>query len=186
MIQQKVSPMKWITSEGGPLLLLDERELGNWGGAIDPIDESPPGESFSPGGFPTDYDRAGRVDGYLGRIPVRMTEALVFSDEPMPTTWVPAEFGGTIVRSWWFASSDQQLMEWLNEIPAMTFHEEGTFLVEGQRLLLFDSALPGRDVTVEPSQYLVLEMTMGFHNVKTAIYEPNAETSMVVHRFERI
>ena len=164
--------------------MLDERELGNWGGVIDPIEESPPGESFSPNGFPTDYDRAGRVEGYLGRIPVGAAEALVFSGEPMPTGWVSAASGGTVVR-YLYADCDDPPVNWLDQLSDNIFAQEGPFLVGGKRLLLFDSAVPGRDVMEEPSQYLVLELTPGIYNVKTAEYQPDAQTSFVVHRFER-
>ena len=175
--------MKWITSEGGPLLLLDEQELGGWGGVIDAIDEWPPGESFSPDGFPTDYDRACRISGYLGTIPVGATQALVIADEPLPTTWVPAASGGTIVR-YLYTACDDPPVDWLDGLPDSIFEQETTLLVAGETLVLFDAAIAGRDVLGEPAQHLVLNLRPGLYNVKTATYEPNAETSMVLHRLE--
>jgi len=45
-------------------------------------------------------------------------------------------------------------------------------------------AVAGRNVKKRPEEYLVLELKLGVYAVKTAIYQPDARTSMVVHRFE--
>ena len=48
--------MRWVSSEGGPLLLLEERSLEKWGGVLDLMTGPPANISRSPGGKPTDYD----------------------------------------------------------------------------------------------------------------------------------
>lgn len=89
-------------------------------------------ESFSPDGFPTDYDRACRVDGYIGKIPVGDKEGLVLDDQPMPTTWVPNQRGGTMVRIL-AAESDDPPIDWLDTVPVERFRNECDFLVDAER-----------------------------------------------------
>lgn len=176
--------MHWIMSGGGPLLLLNEKELSKWGGSIDEIEEFPRGEIFGPNDFPTDYDRAGRVDGYVGKILVGDKEALVLGDQPTPTTWVPNRRGGTIVRLL-AAESDDPSLSWLDEVPRKQFRAECEFLVDSHRLVLFDSALAGREVADYPGEYLVIELAPGTYSVTSVTYEPDPLTWTVLHRFER-
>ena len=166
--------VNWITSAGGPLILLAERELENWGGVVDTIKDWPGRESYSPGGQPTDYDRAGAVHDYLGRIPVGPTLALVIADEPLPTAWVPAAGGGTIVGLY-YSESDDPPLQWLDTIPEELFREDGTFNVEEGRLFLFDSALAGRNVKNMSEDFLVIELKPGVYQIATALYKPDSK-----------
>lgn len=176
--------MKWIVSAGGPLLLLDARKLKQWGGIFDEIEDWPGRESFSPDGFATDYDRACQINGYLGSIPVGSSKAIVFSDEPLPTTWVPIPQGGVFVRCF-YAESETPALDWLCNVPEDAFRDECTFNVASQRLVLFDAALAGRDVKQYPDEFLLLELAVGTYKVSTAEYQPDAQTSMLLHQFER-
>jgi len=166
--------------------LLDEQALDNWGGVVDPIAASLTEKSWSPGGKPTDYDRACRIDGWLGVIAVGATQGLVLGDEPMQTAWVPpcTEAGGMMVR-WVFAESEDEVVEWLGKIPDAIFRPECLFRVERPTLLLFDSGLAGRNVKSRPEEYLSIELEPGLYEIETAIYEPDERTCMVVHRFKR-
>jgi hypothetical protein len=175
----------WVYSEGGPLLLLDERDLASWGGVVDEVEGPRTEQSFSPGGKRTDYDRACAVRGYLGRISVGAREALVLDDMPMQTTWVPptGADSGMLAR-WMFAESEAEFLRWLQAIPRGVFHREFRFLVERSPLVLFDSAFAGRNVRKRPAEYLSIELDPGTYEVETAVYRPDAQTCMVIHRFE--
>jgi hypothetical protein len=175
--------MQWIRSAGGPLMLLDEQSVQQWGGTIDEIAPPLAVESYSPGGKPTDYDRACSVDGFLGRIPVGAEEALVLGDDPMATTWLATERhdSGMLVRCLCADDLDEAL-DSAKRIPDVAFNDEGTFRVTGPRLLLFDAAFAGRNVRKYPTEYLTIELIPGLYRVATAIFQPNVESSMVVHR----
>ncbi|NQU24810.1 MAG: hypothetical protein HQ567_26300 [Candidatus Nealsonbacteria bacterium] len=184
--EKEVGPvMRWISSEGGPLLLLDERSLDRWGGVVDEITGTPNNESWSPGGKCTDYDRACRINEYLGRIPVGDAEALVLGDLPMQTAWIPGGHrdDGVLVR-WMFAESEEEVVDSLRIIPGGIFRREFLFRVEGPKLLLFDSGLAGRNVKSRPEEYLSIELEPGLYQIETAVYEPDEKTCMVVHRFK--
>lgn len=177
--------MHWIESAGGPLLLLSEESLANWGGVFALVSGPAATESYSPGGSPTDYDRACAVDGYFGRITVGAEEAVVLGGEPLQATWAPFRrpSSGMIVR-WVFGETESEFLSWIDKVPDAIFHAEGAFQVKGPRLLLFDSALPGRKAKNRPDEYLLIEFKPGTYQIKTAVYQPDARTSMVVHRFD--
>jgi hypothetical protein len=177
--------LPWVHSEGGPLLLLDERDLASWGGVVDEIEAPRTEQSFSTGGKRTDYDRACAVRGYLGRISVGAREALVLDDIPMQTTWVPptGADGGMLAR-WMFAENEAELLRWLREIPRGVFRREFRFLVERSPLVLFDSAFAGRNVTKRPAEYLLIELERGTYEIETAVYQPDMQTCTVLHRFQ--
>lgn len=177
--------LPWVYSEGGPLLLLEERELASWGGVVDEIEGPGSEQSFSPGGKRTDYDRACAVRGYLGRISVGAREALVLDDMPMQTTWVPRTGGvGGMLARWMFAESEAEFLRSLQAIPPGVFHREFRFVVERSPLVLFDSAFAGRNVSKRPAEYLSIELAPGTYEIETAVYQPDAYTCMVIHRFE--
>lgn len=175
--------LPWVYSEGGPLLLLDERDLASWGGVVDEIEGPRTEQSFSPGGRRTDYDRACAVRGYLGRILVGAREALVLDDMPMQTTWVsPTSADGGMLARWMFAESEADFLRWLRAIPRGIFRREFGFLVERSPLVLFDSAFAGRNVRKRPAEYLSIEMDPGMYEIETAVYQPDTQTCMVIHR----
>jgi hypothetical protein len=65
------SDRTWVTSAGGPLILIPESACHLWGGA--------------PRTYPDeegDYGRACDVDGYVGLIDVGAAQALVLGDMP--------------------------------------------------------------------------------------------------------
>ncbi|MCZ7667020.1 MAG: immunity 21 family protein [Chloroflexi bacterium] len=177
--------MRWITSEGGPLLLLDERSLNEWGGVIELLTGPPASESWSPGGKPTDYDRACSVEGYVGLIPVGTQKAVVLGGEPLRTAWMPGRTmaGGMFVR-WFFGESEVDFLNWANRVPKDTFRSDGEVAWQRRSLVLFDAAVAGRNVKKRPEEYLSIEFEPGIYEIKTAVYQPDAQTCMVVHRFE--
>lgn len=76
--------MKWIASEGGPLILMEERLLPLWTGCFSADDSE----------FKSDYERACAVDGYAGVTSVSNGSALVLGDEPCQAAF---GLGGTNV-----------------------------------------------------------------------------------------
>ena len=172
---------KWINSAGGPLILLNKQRLKNWGGIFSAITgEADP----DPDATDTDYARACSMDGrgYLARIPVGDVEALVFSDQPMPTAWVPAETGGGTFVRWMAAENEHELLRAVPKIPSEVFECDGEFLVPEGKLILFDAAFAGRNVKKFPADYLSIELKPGTYGIMTAYYEPDERTWMVVHR----
>jgi hypothetical protein len=177
----KANSTKWITSAGGPLILLDERSLERWGGIFDPITGA-----AAPDGIGTDYARACEVEGYIGRIPVNSVEAIVLADEPMPTAWVSDSAGvGAFVR--WMAGEDEnEFLAWLPNAPTNIFAPDGRFLVHDSKLLLFDAAFAGRNVRKWSQDYLEIDLKPGDYEIMTAYWEPNDRTWMIVHQLRAV
>jgi hypothetical protein len=177
--------MRWIESAGGPLLLLSEKRLGDWGGVFDLISGPAATASYSPGGKPTDYDRACSVDAFIGVISVGTDEGVVLGDEPMRTAWIPYHSGnGGIVVRWVFGESEEEFLNWIDKIPESLFQAEGAFNVKEPRLLLFDSAAAGCNVATRPEEYLSIELQPGRYQIRTAVFRPDKRSCMVVHSLE--
>ncbi len=178
------SQLRWVTSLGGPLLLLPASVLKYWTGyqptnhpAADCISPRWKGD---PDGPVTDYDRACSVEGYLGLIDVGDAEGLVLGDEPNSTTWVSADGGGLLVR-WVYAEDEDGVLRSLHELCDADFGKaELSLPVPTSPLLLFDSASPAGQELVEEA--LAIQMATGIYDVITADYRPNTQTQLIIHR----
>ncbi len=156
--------MRWISSEGGPLILIGKNSLLNWKGAE--------------GG---DYERACSVDDYAGIITVAGSHALILGDEPCQTAVYEAESLGLLIVRWQWAESEASVQSVVERLSIEDFkdpEEEIDYKVDDNSLLLFDSVLSGKDaeglsVTLAGSNYLV----------STICYTPNDETSLILHKF---
>jgi len=161
--------MEWICSAGGPLILLSQPLLDCWHGGFGREGE-------------TDYDRACQIYDYIGIIPVDGGYGLVLGDEPNQTAWLPAESSGagTLVR-WVFASSESDSIQQARALPDDAFQITGLeFVTEHPTHVLFDSALPGS--RYQEGGFLKIVLAPGRYAVSTAVYAPDAETSMILHR----
>lgn len=166
--------LTWITSAGGPLILLEEHLLSHWHGIKT-----------------DDYDRACGIDDYLGLLDVGPGRALVLGEEPMPTAWqplsgpaegMPAE--GMFVR-WQWADDDESVVEAIADLSKAPWEPTGiVFDVTDGSLLLFDATCPGKDpdcnstgcklnIVLKEKQYLL----------ETAHYTPDENTALILHRF---
>jgi hypothetical protein len=169
--------MEWVSSGGGPLMLLDEQLLSAWGGAFGLGGD----ESRSALGKGTDYDRACQVRDYVGVIPVGHGQGLVLSGEALETTWYsqPHHAGEMLVR-WVYAEDDESVERALNSLPADIPWTDGPNLdVSGRYLVLFDSAMEGTDILIPP---LRVELAPGRYRILTTQYMSGSDTSLLLHR----
>ena len=159
--------LNWINSAGGPLVLLQESLLPHWSGDDD-----------------SDYDRACRIDDYLGLIGVGPGEALVLGEEPFRTCWLqlPEMSGGTIVR-WVFAPSEAAVLRSLSEVQGIVWSETNLVLNITTKLLLFDAVCPGSDPDcLGTGCLIVINLEPGEYSIETARFQPDKETSLILHR----
>jgi len=171
----------WISSEGGPLLVLPRSLVPAWGG-IDAPDDAVP--VFESGTFVTEYDRACAVDDYLGLIPVANGRGLVLGAEPMLTTWLPdaahPDMGGILVR-WVYAESFDSVYQHLQVLPPDLWSSSGlSFDVPDDLLCVFDATLSRDEVD---SHYLPIHLVPHVYDLWTAEYQPEQRTSLILHRF---
>jgi hypothetical protein len=127
------SEIIWISSGGGPLLLLDETLLAYWGGTETPVGRP---------SFPSDYDRACSVNGYLGTVAVGPGSGVVLWDSPLQTAWyfLPQIREGVLIRSEW-DSGDDAIIDSLERTEEIEWSDtEHRILVTSGRLVLFNAA----------------------------------------------
>ena len=174
----------WITSNGGPLLLLPRSLLAHWSG----IDASPDGGAaetkfrWNPDQPSSDYDRACDVEGYTGTLPVGGGWGLVIGDEPNPARWVSRPDGGIVVR-WEYGPNDEAVEQVVDQLPdELPWRAEGEFCVASSPLEMFDAAEPG----IEPLMpRLVVDLTPGTHRVGQTRYSPDPEIALHLIRLRR-
>lgn len=160
--------LKWIASEGGPLVLLSRLALPAWKGIH--------GESGE-----TDYDRACGVEDELGLIAVGEISGLVLGDEPLQTAWIPKHAGyqGLLVR-WSYAESEEAILHHLRDLPPQLFAPTGIrFHSVDRSHQLFDAALGGDQV--DSDQGLEIEIPVGTYRIESALFAPDDATAVLLH-----
>jgi frataxin-like iron-binding protein CyaY len=162
--------MKWVNSAGGPLLLLDEVLLSNWRGVLGGHAEQ------------SDYERACLADDLIVPISVGNGFGIVLNDEPLQTTWLPSEkHGQSFLIRWKYAENEKSIIRHLEQVPESIFCQEPvSFAVTCGRCILFDAALPGLDF--RKGEFVELMLEPCDHEVRTGLFQPDAETSLVIHR----
>src|SRR5882724_11999130 len=97
--------LKWIDSAGGPLILMDQSFVDCWKGNSS-ISPKNPGI--------TDYERACRIDNYIGLVDVGSGNGLVLGDEPMMTSWHSQNTVEGILLRWQWAPNEKSVVNALN------------------------------------------------------------------------
>jgi len=159
----------WVSSNGGPLLLLPVAHLSEWQGIRSALATNAGGA----GDASSDYERACAVADYTAVIPVGRGYGLVLGDEPNDTTWVLLERGGILAR-WVYAEGAEQAETALASItPDLAWDFAGSFQVTDSPVELFDSAESGSQALGER---LRIDLAAGTYEIARADYKPDAET----------
>jgi hypothetical protein len=108
---------------------------------------------------------------------------LVLAGEPFDTKWIDVINGGYLVR-WNFgdANADEEVERIVSSVPSAAFAPGEMHFMLVDECDFFDSAMPGLSI-VTPSQTVDLEP--GGYLIGTTWYEPDPETSFLLHRFRR-
>lgn len=178
-----IEKLEWVTSEGGPLILLSEDALGFWDGVRGSgrFREVRADFRWSTGTGPTDYDRACDVAGYIGVIDVGPDQAVVLGDAPMSTAWLPSGRGaaGYLVR-WIEAEDDLSVCRAMQHIPESLIWIDCASVKTGNApLVLFDAGTPGDSV---PARAPRIRLGRGRYVIATAEYA-TAGAHLLIHRF---
>jgi len=156
--------MEWLSSEGGPLIIVGQNELINWQG----VDNS-------------DYDRACSVEDYLGLIPVGNSQALVLGDEPCQTALFTINSKDLTLVRWIYGEDELTVEKHLRQVPEELFNsplEQVEYRVQDDEFILFDSVLNG-----EVASGLKISLPPDMYVITTVQYEPDEDTSLILHRF---
>jgi hypothetical protein len=174
---------KWVTCDGGPLLLVAKEHLCAWEGVANPSANRKVETRFrwNPEGPATDYDRACDVDDYLGLIDVGYGKGLVLGQEPFMTTWLPQNDGGVLVR-WVFAEDEEKVLTTASSIPNESYQDSGLSFVVGDSSLVLLAACESSKDQIYPR--LEFEVTRGQYRILTTHYDADENTSLLCHRLK--
>lgn len=164
--------MRWISSAGGPLVLLPLDSVVDWQG------------NANGGGAPSDYDIACAAEGYTSALTLRNMSVLVLNDEPLQTTFLRDATGAFFVR-WVYAPGQPEVDAALAVMrgqlgPAV---EAVDFHADAPNLVLMDAAEQGASPSL--GNRLSLHLEAGSYKVSTHIYKPSSEVALLIHAFSR-
>jgi hypothetical protein len=158
----------WVTSLGGPLILIPESACHLWGGA--------------PRGYPDDegdYGRACAIDDYVGLIDVGPTKALVLGDMPARTTFLPAH--GILFREV-AAEDDLDPSTTVARLLPEIEWEPGVSWEVAEPVILFDSAYDYPHVTDANEEHLRVSLVPGRYDVQAASIEVSDGAYLILVR----
>ena len=160
----------WIESAGGPILLLEENLLAHWQGCFSNSIDTP-----------TDYDRACAVNDYIGVIAVDSGHGIVLGEEPFSTAWWPStKLGEGVLVRWVYAENEAAVIRALDNLPnAAWLRTNVEVQVSNGKLILFDAACSGSNI----DEQLEIEIPKGCYVAETLHYQPDEQTSLILHRF---
>jgi hypothetical protein len=188
--------LKWIESAGGPLILISDNVVKLWSGVfnraaystdiiVDTDNFLDPNE--------TDYGKACSIRNYIGVVDIKNNSALVLGDDPMMTTVFNSSDYKIGIARWYYApeNSDEiidQLLLGLDLESIDNWEFELALNFSSKTQYLFDSAWDGKrlDNAKINDDFLVTHLLDGQYKVSTAIYEPNSETKLFLHKLVAI
>ena len=162
--------MHWIESTGGPLILIDRLFLSKWGGVRRSSDLN----------YGSDYERACDTGDYAETISISGGEALILGDEPNRATIISRSSEEIIIVRWRWAPSEKAVQEHLEKLDDKHFENATNLRIrfQGEEAIMFDSSLSGSEL----DDSIIVKLTPGEYLVETAIYEPDNETCLLLHR----
>lgn len=166
----------WITSLGGPLIVVPASALADWHGSLES------GLVLADGDFRDDYDRACEIDGLAGVLAIgeRGRHGLVLGDEPAMTCYLPER---RAFLRWLAADSEAGLFNAADAVlddPATVWEECGEWETDGPAVLM-DSVNAGSDLGIpypdgSGPEYAPVPISAGVYSVRAAYRWANENT----------
>ena len=152
----------WLSSSGGPLIVMDESRAKLWTG----IDSQP-----------SDYDLACQTNDYAEKLTVHDSQVMILGDEPLQTAIATADDLQLIVR-WKWAESETDVKAEVEKIDfGLVLYIENLVVQWADRtLVMFDAA-----DTYEADTCLTVQIQSRRSEVLTFIYDPTPDTSLLNH-----
>ena len=159
--------MRWISSSGGPLVLLPSSIQERWSGAV-----------RTPSGTVSDYDAACAVRGYVGTILRHSRSILVLNDEPMDTTTIRMGPRHAVFARWIYGPSRAVVEEDLRHLtlPAAAELEQLAFTASERLYGLIDSA----ELGASAAECERIELVPGDYIVRVLEHAPRRDTKLIL------
>lgn len=166
--------LHWIGSRGGPLVCASPGVAQFWLGV----------QGSSVCDIRSDYERACDLIDYADVIECASSQVLVLGDEPLQSALVLRDKAILVVR-WVSCVSIEEAERAISLLPSVlpNIEETKNFRLDGQGLILFDSALAGIDSDPYPS--IGQDLEPGLFKVTTERYRSDHAYEFIVHRLLR-
>ena len=166
----------WVSSLGGPLIVMDRSLMSNWSGDVGPGNHRFQ-ESVS------DYDRACEVEGYVGTVEIDGGKALVLNDLPSQTTAFSVDSKRVLLARWIWAENEDYAKDALRRFDLeQLWNDTGLYIrFETGELVLFDSVIKGSELVA--SIRLVVES--GSFGISYFAYQPDDQTRLFMIKLEQ-
>ena len=163
-----IEQFRWIDTDGGPHILSPIECLKSWCGIEGSANLGPDDKS--------DYARACKVRGWLGKIPSGAhAEVVVLSGDVGLVTWFPnADGDGGLLVQWLGCDSEEAILTLLSAWEALgpedrIFAEPLKFNTgKSGTLMLFDATERGSEIT---SSGLKLDLPPGHYEIRAALFK---------------
>jgi hypothetical protein len=168
-----VTEIKWISSFGGPFVLMSRSTASLWRGTEGRITHATDDAS-------TDYESACSISGYAGIIHGNSQDIVVLDEGPDDIAWFARGSNSGVFARWLGADSDEQVWDALDSIDVRTFEELPILVrVVEPDLVAFDSALLFSEAN---GNHLELHLDTGNYRISVLNYSPNVRLSLnLVH-----
>ncbi len=157
--------MQWISSSGGPLVLMPRAAMSEWKGAL---------------GDGSDYDLACSVEDYAGIIRWKSIDVLVLGDEPLQTAAQVTADQLILVR-WMYAPDEESILECLDPDKWGAPVETLRWAVQEADCVLFDAGVEGASV----QDKIEISMDTGAYRIATHVVKSLPDVGAVIHAITR-
>ena len=186
--------LQWISSTGGPLVLINTQDLNKWFGGYSFTTEENKIEIYLDGGGlvleedflnpqKTHYGKACEHPNLCRIIDFDDKQVIVLGDEPAATAWFPYsdDLGGIFIR-WIFADDEESILRSLKGIPNLGWERNGRFTAKSPSFKLIDSFSPG--INIKENESLAITLNPGNYDLATLEYQPDVSTHLRLHQLE--
>jgi len=164
--------MKWISSAGGPLILLPSSVRNKWRGITRATSTDV-----------SDYEAACAVRGYVGVIARHDCAILVLNDEPMDTAVVKTKSDRILLVRWMYAPSSDAVEDELQRLSLNAARQVESAHIElsNRTYYLMDAAEAGR----QPAQFERVTIEPGDYQVRVVEHAPHEKMMLIIHELSK-
>lgn len=180
--------LKWLHQEIDNFIFIAEQDYRSWSGSIEKSLYKENRIIFNPDVVQnTDYGKAHAIIELFGIVALEHGEALVFGGELLPVTFLYSTDEVPVFARWWCGESEEEVNQCLFRLHTAEIQEwkkSLSFSIRSDKQLLFESIFSGieLDAQQEPNM-LQTQLPKGVYEVWTSNWEPNEDTSLILHKF---
>ena len=177
--------MNWISSTGGPSIIISNKSKENWSG-VATYKSIKEGEFIEAEDFldPSQchYGRACTIEDYLGIIDFSEGEkVIVIGDEPSSIT-ILMDADTLYIIKWYSGESKESFEQYINlkNFEQVKWNLELNVELNLRDYVLMDASAVGLDL--EGEEMIHFHMKKGNYLVYTGVYDPDEKTRMILHK----